>query len=75
MDDQFLDLLAKSIFKNVKRRRLTEDEKQRLRTVADEIQAHLNAMNQGTSDGAKEQSGKKQDGTKRRPRLTWRRDN
>ncbi|KEO83910.1 hypothetical protein [Tumebacillus flagellatus] len=73
MDDQFLDLLAKSIFKNVKRRRLTEAEKNRLRTVAQDMQAYLDTLNQ-PAEGEADAANQEATGTKRRPRLTWRRN-
>lgn len=45
MDDQpWLDLVSKHLFQNVKRRQLSEAQKERLLRVTEEIQSFLDAL-------------------------------
>jgi hypothetical protein len=75
MDDQLLDLLAKNLFKNVKRRRLTDGEKRRLRNVTDELQRHLDALQEKVAEVTQEKKPKHHHkSVKPRRRLGWRRN-
>ncbi|PWK07412.1 hypothetical protein [Tumebacillus permanentifrigoris] len=71
-ENPLLDLFAKHLFKNVKRRRLTEDEKRRLRNVTHEIQTHLDSLTRDRGTDKQKASANKPQ--KPRRRLTLRRN-